>query len=618
MIRGTRTIPSRPPPGQEGDDAIDTPTTRRSWIRLAETMVAPRFSVRLGPVLGAVGAALLAFPGRITATPADLLAAVEAFQASPRGQGVRVGLEFVPLEVGDRTPSAAYSAETPLIPASVTKIVTALAALETFGPTHTFTTEILRSGPIVDGVLDGDLGFHGNGDPYLVSERVWLLAHEIRAAGLRRVTGDLVVYVGDFALDDPTAAASLGTTDRSYAARPSVLAINFNCVAVRVAPGTTAGSAPRVAGEPYDLGYLGIDADGLRTGAAGSPGDWSLTVESTPHGLRYEDWMQAVGIPATRSGTETPARGGMGEASPEGRPETAPPHDLPGFVLPEGPLEIARVRGVVPLGAESQVAYRRARYPLPMVATYLRAALADFGIEIAGAVRIEARPPASRSWLEFPSLPLADLVESMNRYSSNFIANQLALSVHAERQARVGVQSGQVNPESPSLAAVVSRSSAAEGGDTALPSRRPLLLAEAGASLTAWLAEAAPGSAGECRLFDGSGLSADGRLTARALTAILVRAWDDLRLQPKLLASLPGPGEPGTLRSRFRRGAAPVIWAKTGTLADTRVSSLAGYFEDSGGRTVAFSILINATGGSSLDVGSMQALQEEWVSAYLR
>jgi serine-type D-Ala-D-Ala carboxypeptidase/endopeptidase (penicillin-binding protein 4) len=75
---------------------------------------------------------------------------------------------------------------------------------------------------------------------------------------------------------------------------------------------------------------------------------------------------------------------------------------------------------------------------------------------------------------------------------------------------------------------------------------------------------------------DGSGLSLDDRLTARALTAILVAIWNDPAIRSVVYQALPVAGISGTLDDRMQdppaRGA---IRAKTGTTNEA--SALAGY-----------------------------------------
>jgi D-alanyl-D-alanine carboxypeptidase/D-alanyl-D-alanine-endopeptidase (penicillin-binding protein 4) len=64
-------------------------------------------------------------------------------------------------------------------PASVEKMVTTLVALDTLGPAYRWKTEVSFLGPVVDGVLDGDIAIKGFGDPYLVTERFWQLLRRI-------------------------------------------------------------------------------------------------------------------------------------------------------------------------------------------------------------------------------------------------------------------------------------------------------------------------------------------------------------------------------------------------------------------------------------------------------
>lgn len=90
------------------------------------------------------------------------------------------------------------------------------------------------------------------------------------------------------------------------------------------------------------------------------------------------------------------------------------------------------------------------------------------------------------------------------------------------------------------------------------------------------------------RIADGSGLSLDDRLTARALAAMLVAVWNNVALRQVFWRALPIAGENGTLEDRMERAPARgVVRAKTGTT--NRSSALSGYV----GRRYAFVIIQN-------------------------
>lgn len=76
-----------------------------------------------------------------------------------------------------------------LPPASVTKAITAVYALETLGPSYRFVTRLMATGPVVDGVLKGDLVLVGGGDPMLDTDQLGDMAARLRTAGVASVEG---------------------------------------------------------------------------------------------------------------------------------------------------------------------------------------------------------------------------------------------------------------------------------------------------------------------------------------------------------------------------------------------------------------------------------------------
>jgi D-alanyl-D-alanine carboxypeptidase/D-alanyl-D-alanine-endopeptidase (penicillin-binding protein 4) len=88
----------------------------------------------------------------------------------------------------------------PLPSASLTKIVTTLASLQTFGANHRFITSISQTGKIKGGVLNGDLIVHSENDPFFVWEDAIAIGNKLNKLGIKRVTGNLIV-TGKFSMN---------------------------------------------------------------------------------------------------------------------------------------------------------------------------------------------------------------------------------------------------------------------------------------------------------------------------------------------------------------------------------------------------------------------------------
>ncbi|MEG3849068.1 D-alanyl-D-alanine carboxypeptidase [Microcoleus sp. herbarium19] len=95
--------------------------------------------------------------------------------------------------------------------ASLTKIATSLASLETWGAAYQFETGFRGTGPIRNGVLQGDLVVSGGGDPLFVWEEAIAVGNALNQMGIDRVAGNLVV-TGNFRMNyqsDPVAAGEI-------------------------------------------------------------------------------------------------------------------------------------------------------------------------------------------------------------------------------------------------------------------------------------------------------------------------------------------------------------------------------------------------------------------------
>ncbi len=92
--------------------------------------------------------------------------------------------------------------------ASITKVATTLAALETWGPAYQFETLVGWRGQFKNGVIEGDLIVEGSHDPLFVWEEAIALGNALQQMGVRRVTGDLII-AGDFTMNfEPNAGNS--------------------------------------------------------------------------------------------------------------------------------------------------------------------------------------------------------------------------------------------------------------------------------------------------------------------------------------------------------------------------------------------------------------------------
>ena len=398
-------------------------------------------------------------------------------------------------EVGATKPRVVWQPDRPANPASLMKLVTTYAGLEMLGPAYTWATPVWLQGPIVDGVLQGNLVIKGSGDPKLVLERMWLLMRRVQQAGVREIRGDIVVDRSAFVPGEINPADFDGEPLRPYNAGADALLLNYRSVLLTITPDAARG----VANIAVDPPLAGVRADGSVPLAAGPCDDW--------RGMLKGEFAD-------------PARLGL-----------------------RGAFQAACGEKVW------AIAYADPR-------SYTERALVgmwqELGGRLGGGYR-EGNAPTTPPSFELRSPALAELVRDINKLSNNVMAQQLFLTLGA-------TQRGAGTPEA---------------------SREVL---------RQWLRGRAGNAAAGSVIVNGSGLSRDGRLSARTFGRLLQSAWAS-PVMPELMSSLPVAGVDGTLR-RYKGGPGRAH-LKTGTLKD--VVGIAGYvLGDSGRRYVVVGIVNHA------------------------
>jgi D-alanyl-D-alanine carboxypeptidase/D-alanyl-D-alanine-endopeptidase (penicillin-binding protein 4) len=287
---------------------------------------------------------------------------------SSRVKGGKFGVMIVSLTRGDTL--FAQNVGEMMQPASTMKLFSTAVALDRFGPEHSFSTDVLRDGAIgPDGTVQGNLYLRADGDPSM-SARFFkdpnlpmaTLARSVAAAGVKKVTGDLVFDASAF--DDRRIPEGWKTKylGAAYAARVSALSLNENLVWVVVSP---VGKVAQVTLEPVTT---------------------TIPLRST---------VRVVGGRRGRISARRAADGGI---------------DVSGSIGSlSGPLRYSLV----------------VDDPALFTAGALQGALRNVGVTVSGKVRAARTPATATKVASFASPPLSQIVSEMNRESINIVAELL-------------------------------------------------------------------------------------------------------------------------------------------------------------------------------------------------
>lgn len=257
-----------------------------------------------------------------------------------------------------------------LAPASVQKLVLSAAVLAALGPAERIRTPVFITGPIKDGILQGDLWIVGSGDPMLVSEIMTQEIGNLKHLGLKGINGNIYLDQTLFDREERNEAriGSEGVTTHAYDALVSALGINFNTISIAVAPSQVGGPA-RVNLDPFPLENVKI-INQVRTVSG--------------EGQKVSVERRSVGV-----------------------------------------LEHITVSGTIGIQAPLAKIYRSFGDGERTIASYIRGFFLQGGLSITGSVKTGRLPASAKLFHEIEGYEMRRIVAGLNNFSNNYLADVL-------------------------------------------------------------------------------------------------------------------------------------------------------------------------------------------------
>jgi len=311
-------------------------------------------------------------PPIVEKTPKELQESVREILSSSALSGSTTGL--VVKQQGADTTLFSQNADLLLVPASTVKILTSSLALDVLGPDYRFVTELRGKLSADLTSIEGNLCVKGHGDPWLIPERLWYLTQRLKATGVSKITGDLVVDASYF--DGAQDANGIEQDDSSsaYMAPAGAVSVGFNVVQIHIRPNPQPDKPAIIYTEPIS-DHLIIDGE-IKTVANGSS--------------HYDAEIEA-----------------------------------------QNDKSVLKLSGTISQSDEPRRIWRRITVPSLHAGSVLEKLLKETGIPVVGKVALGHCTEDSEVIADVESPRLADLISKVNKYSNNFMASQLARAVGA-------------------------------------------------------------------------------------------------------------------------------------------------------------------------------------------
>ena len=383
-------------------------------------------------------------------------------------------------------------------PASNVKLLTTAMALKRLRPEYRFKTALYATTPVGGETLRGDIFIKGFGDPNLVSEQMWLLVKELKNIPLRKVHGDIIADASFFDNNLRVKTWKKGGVE-AYNAPLGALSFNFNTVTVHINPGEKPGDRPVVVVDP-NIEFIRVD-------------NRARTVSKSKRSRLIVNRID---------------RGGHNEIT---------------------------ISGVVSVNHARETYYLNITRPAYYAASVFKEYLRQEGVEVTGKVRVGFVPEGAYEILSHSSMPLSLILRGLNKFSNNFVAEQILKTIGADIYGSPGTTLNGLRAMDEYM--------------------QSLKYKPEGFSI-----------------LDGSGLSRQNRLSPDQIVSVFQDMYADLGVYPEFISALGVMGRDGNVLKRMNgHNSAERARVKTGTL--NSVSALSGYFQSADGERFAFSILMN-------------------------
>lgn len=272
-----------------------------------------------------------------------------------------------------------------MLPASITKLLTASAVLEHFPPGSKFKTELRSSAKQEKSSLKGNLFLVGGGDPSFVSENLWYLVNQFTRTGIKSIEGSIVVDDSLFdsvRYDDSRESVRV---DRAYDAPVGAMSFNWNSVNVFVRPDD----------------------------------DSKAVVILDPE----SEYFMIVNRVKTTGGSNAQI-------------------DVDRRWDPKTQKEIFTVSGKIGRNLKEHLVFANIQKPDLWSGANLKSFLLQRGITVTGGIQTGTVSSSAKVLAESESKPIEHILADMNKFSNNYVAEMLTKNMGLKKKSPGSISSG--------------------------------------------------------------------------------------------------------------------------------------------------------------------------------